>query len=239
MHFLNPQYSRGRSVRSRVVRSRVVRAVLLASLFLIHSHAVAGNGWHKVLEKDGVVVFQRTSPGQDLPTLRGKTTMNANIFEILAVLQDIKRQPEWIYNCVQARVIQKISDNERIIYSLTDAPWPASDRDSVARTKFRILEGAQRIRLDFRSVRHPKVPEIPGVVRVPRFRGHYDLKILPDGRSQVLYQFDSNPGGAVPRWLAAQESQKVPVRMLRSLRAQVKKTRGQYQAFIDRWSPRG
>ena len=39
--------------------------------------------------------------------------------------------PRWMHNCIEARLVKKMSASERMTYSATKAPWPVSTRDMV------------------------------------------------------------------------------------------------------------
>ena len=50
--------------------------------------------------------------------------------------------------------------------------------------------------------------------------------------TRVEYQIDVDLGGRVPGFIARYVSEEMPLNTVRGLRAQVAKTRGQYDAFI-------
>ena len=79
------------------------------------------------------------------------------------------------------------------------------------------------------------MPPRDGVVRVTALRGFYRLTALDGGRTRVVYQVYSDPGGSLPRWLARKATEKIPAETITTLRRQVARTRGQYQKFLDRY----
>ena len=50
-----------------------------------------------------------------------------------AVIADVPRQTEWMYDCDESRLIRADGPDVVLLYNRTSAPWPASDRDVVLR----------------------------------------------------------------------------------------------------------
>jgi hypothetical protein len=187
------------------------------------------------MDRDGITVSQREVEGRAMPVFRGVTTIAATPLEILAVIDDYERQCEWMPRCMEIRLIEQLAPNDRFLYSLANAPWPVHDRDVVVRSRFDVIAPGKDIKITFRASPHPSTPPVDGVVRVKQMRSHYHLREASHGRTRVEYEVDSDPGGSVPEWLVAREGKELPLDTLKSLRGQVRKTRGQYQAFVQRW----
>jgi len=212
-----------------------MRAVTLLVAIFAASTAVAAPGWKRVLSEEGITVTSREVPGRGFPTFRGVGVVQANIFDVLAVLSDIKRHTEWMDRCAEARLLRKINEREYIVYTRTDVPWPISDRDSVNRSKVDVDLARREVNVRFWAVRSGLVGPVSGVVRMDRLRGHYKLTALDMTRTKVDYQVDADPGGLLPRWLARLATRRLPLQTIRKLRGQVRRTRGWYRARIKRW----
>ncbi|HAN31037.1 MAG TPA: hypothetical protein DCQ06_05515, partial [Myxococcales bacterium] len=72
--------------------------------------AVAAKGWRHVTTDDGVRVDVREIKGQEFPEFRGIKVFKADIFDILAVLDDAARHCEWQANCKIMRITRKINE---------------------------------------------------------------------------------------------------------------------------------
>ncbi len=48
---------------------------------------------------------------------------------------------------------------------------------------------------------------------------------------------DIDPGGSLPRFLVRMLQKDLPLDILRGLKKRIVKTRGRYDAFLDRWDP--
>jgi len=215
-------------------KARWLSSVIAFSALLAAPIASAG-GWEKVTEENGIVVHKKDVPGRDMPTFRGRTTMQASPTQILAVLQDLDRHCEWRPKCANVSLLEQVGPTERYYYTRSSAPWPASDRDVVLHSSFDVVVPGKHIETSFKASSHAKKPEKKGIVRIKRLKGHYKLVAIDGGRTKVEYQVDTDPGGSVPTWLAARESKDVPLDTLRNLRKQVNKRKGKYASFVSKW----
>jgi len=190
--------------------------------------------WRVVTDEEGVVVSQKKVPGRSLPIFKGVTVIEADVFEILGVLQDVEKNPEWMHACVEAKRLKKFSDKEFLVYNRSGAPWPISDRDVVVRSKANIDRGNQVLTITMRSTESKLMPPVKGAVRMPRLNGHYIFSEAGPGKTQIEYQIDADPGGLIPGWLATMASRDIPLRTLVNLRNRVKITaqNGTYREYI-------
>jgi hypothetical protein len=191
--------------------------------------------WKVVTDQEGVVVSQKAVPGRSLPIFKGVTVIKADVFQILGVLQDVEKNPEWMHACVDAKRLKKFSDTEFLVYNRSGAPWPISDRDVVVRSKANIDRENQVLTITMRSTESDLMPPSGDAVRMPRLNGHFIFSEAGKGKTQIEYQIDADPGGLIPSWLATMASRDIPLRTLVNLRNRVKKTakEGTYQAYID------
>ncbi len=220
---------------SRTLLALTAAAILAASL--PSGNAGADDGWVQDASEKGVVVTTRTDPGRSLPVFRGVGTVDAGVFEILAVLDDISHFTEWMADCKDARVLKQINEFERIEYNRIAAPWPVSDRDTTIHSWIEASLSKGDVWARFQSVDAPEAPPVSGVVRMPRLVGYYHLEGIDLEHTKVTYQVDADPGGLLPDWLVKLTSRKLPIETLVGLRRQVAKTRGQHDAFLKRYDP--
>jgi hypothetical protein len=211
---------------------------LLAFVLLGSSHAAAAaEEWKEIASRSGVSVSALELPGRTLPVLRAVTTIDAGLYEVMAVIYDVAGHPEWVEDCAETRVLRRDGETVAYFYNRTSAPWPVSDRDVVMRSEMRIVVPGVEIRSSFRSTDEIEVAPRRGVVRTPRVQGHYRLEALGDGGTRVEYELDADPGGRLPGWLVARTSRDMPLHTLIKLHERVRSTRGHYDAWLERWDP--
>jgi len=191
--------------------------------------------WKLVASQDGVVVTAREVPGRGFPTFRGLGLVEANLYQVLAVLSDVPRHAEWMLRCADARQLRKISEVEYVVYSRTRAPWPVSDRDAVYHSNVHVDLKQLVVDVRFRAVKSALMPPRKGVVRMENLQGHYRLKALAQEKTLVDFQVDADPAGSLPRWVAKLATRHIPLDTILQLRRQVQKTRGWYSERIKRW----
>lgn len=185
-------------------------------------HAEAPEGWIFVRDDEGIVVHRRPIAGSSLDELRGVGTIEAPLAAVLGVIQDREHGSEWMYRCVESTTLAREPDGSYVVYNRTRVPWPLDDRDAVVRGQ-RTIEPTQ-VRITFAGVEHPARPPIAGVVRIPLVRGHWALAPIEQGRAtRVEYQVQTDPGGALPKWMANTFSSDLPYETIRGLRAQVRR----------------
>jgi hypothetical protein len=217
--------------------ARPLLALLTSLILALPALASADTGWQQDANEKGVVVTTKLDAGRSLPIFRGVSVIDAGAYDILAVLDDIGKFPEWSGNCAEAHVVKQISAFERIGYNRVHAPWPVSDRDAAIHSWVEGSASKGEIWARFQSVDTPGAGPVDGVVRMPRLVGFYQLQVIDPGHTRVTYQVDADPGGILPDWLIKLTSSKLPIDTLVGLRGQVAKTHGKYEAFLKKYDP--
>jgi ribosome-associated toxin RatA of RatAB toxin-antitoxin module len=196
---------------------------------------LASDEWRHLTTKDGIEVSEQEVSGRAYPTFRGVGTVDANLYDVFAVIADVDRYTEWMHNCVDAHRIRRESETVQYSYNRIGAPWPVRDRDVVLRSKMIVVEPGRELHVRFGSVEDDSVGPVKGVVRMRRLEGHYKLEALGPEQTRVEYQVGADPGGRLPAWLVKRNTRDLPLRTLLNLRQQVTKTHGQYDDSIRQW----
>jgi hypothetical protein len=225
----------GRVVRAAWLRWAWCLAVVVG-LGLSGGGAWAESEWEVLSKEGGITVKRQEVEGREMPVFQGEAVVDGNLLEVLAVLSDTKRNAEWMHSCREAKLLDPISEVERVIYNRTAAPWPVDDRDVVLHTKAQIEPEKKRVTIRFHAIQSKLKGEVEGVVRMPRLQGFYQLTAVSEEKTRVRYQVDADPGGLLPAWVAEKASSEIPRNTLTNLRQQVKATRGQYDDTIKRWT---
>ncbi len=214
-----------RRVGRRAFTTGVVAAG--AAVTLAPRSALAAS-WKTITRKQGILVSTRDEEGRQFPTFRGIGRVSANMWFILAVLEDANKHTQWMHDCSGSKVVEKVDDTSQIVYNRTDAPWPVADRDVVLKTKFSLTDDGKEIWARFKHTRSSKMGAVGGVIRMPYLKGHYHLVSIDEGHSLVEYRVNADPGGTLPDWLVKQTTKDLPLYTLINLRKQVSKMSGKY-----------
>ncbi|HDP79467.1 MAG TPA: hypothetical protein ENN21_01345 [Spirochaetes bacterium] len=192
--------------------------IILAASVVLNSHSPAAASWKPVSSADGIQVYTQPVEGSDMDAFRGVAVVDAPIESVAAVINDIPAQPRWMASCTEARVIKELGENAVLIYRVTKAPWPVSDRDMVIVSTAVIEPGGRRIVANFAATDNHGVPPRNGVVRIRKMRGQWILEKLSPDRTRVSLTVHSDPGGSLPPSVANRASRDIPLKTLRGLR---------------------
>ena len=211
------------------------RALLIASMLVFSAGALAEAPW-KLLERErGITVETREEPGRDLPTLRGRGVIAGEVTRVLAVILDEKLATEWAEGADECRLLKNEDERTALIYTLTDTPWPVSDRDMVMRRKVEVIKPGEEFRV-FMTCAPKAKPERDGVIRIVTCETYFHIKKQSDTTTFMEYQVNVDPGGKLPSWLVRWAAKKIPMNTFVSLEEMVAKVGAKYDDEAEGWA---
>ena len=116
------------------------------------------------------------------------------------MILDNDRSPEWVPNCTESREIKRLDTRTTWVYSVTDSPWPVSDRDTVVKFIFEEIEPNHKYRV-LMQAQLDLIPLVEGQVRIPYSKIYFLLKQVGADTIEIEYGLDVDPGGALPKWM--------------------------------------
>lgn len=157
-------------------------------------------GWILAKDQQDVKVYTRKVEGVDFKEFKGVITVKTSLASLVTLLRDVEISPDWMKNCSKSEEIKRVSTHETYTYSLSKAPWPVKDRDSIIHN---VISQAKDTRVvTIKQVGKPDyIEEKKDLVRVKRIEGHWKLTPIKGGKVEIVYQALSDPGGAIPVWL--------------------------------------
>ncbi len=180
-----------------------MRALLTALLcFALSIPALADDGWDLVRDakrRDDVMTWVRPVPGNPLKAFKGQVEVPHNMLTVFAVLADIPRFPEWVYQCDEARALPELGHD--ISYVHVAGIWPVDDRDVVTRTSIRQDPGTLAIEVATVAAAG-LMPSRKNTVRMPSLENTFLMEPLNDGWTRITFETFVDPGGFIPSWLA-------------------------------------
>lgn len=204
-----------------IIMKKVLSALMIMCFICIA--LFAQNQWQEVKNSNGIRVFTRPTEGSPLDEFKGITTVESPLEVIVEVIRDVEAQPEWMADCIAAKIIKKFNENDMLVYSMNRAPWPVSNRDVVVRSKGTADLANGKVSIIFTSLKDSTVPVRPGVVRMTDLLGQWHLKKITPSKTEVVFIIRANPAGNIPASIANMTSREIPYRTLQNLKKMVKK----------------
>lgn len=190
---------------SERVRQAALAAALLVSGASLEGRAASAEPWQKLSSSEGIELERRPVGGTSFYELRATVHTSAPPQAVLdaiwsGVFEDLPPT-------VIKRQVLKQSEHELVFYDQIRAPL-VSDRDYTLRM-FRSDAAppggeapASSRWLLFETANALGPPPISNHVRVPLIRGAWAVSPEGSGGSLLIYVCYSEPGGAIPAWVA-------------------------------------
>lgn len=164
---------------------------------------------------DSVQLWTTHSTHHSYQMVRAETVVTAPIFRLLHLLQDAKRQHQWLPYTHQVEVLQQPAPEQTLVRFESESRWPFAARDAV--TLFVVSQPqADSIRIDMLN-RPDAAPVRAGVERIQQAEGHWLLTALAGCTTHVRYEAGNHWGGNVPQWLVDRINRRVTATALRNL----------------------
>lgn len=177
-------------------------------------------------EKNGVAVYTRKIEGSSLKEFKGVTTIKTSLMSLVVLMDDTEAYTQWLHECTQAKLLNKINLKERVSYTVIHAPWPVSDRDTVTYSKI-VQDPKSKIVTIYLKGVPGQYPVQSGKVRVPSLKGFWQFIPNKNGYTTVVYQLHSEPGGSLPDALANSTVVDIPYNTLLNMHKVVKQEKYQ------------
>ena len=198
-------------------------AVIFCMLFL-PLPLLADADWQKDKADDdyNVVVYVRSPSDSPFTECRGETEVTASLGALVSLIADTDSFPEWMHNVKSAKILEQISNTERLTYTAQAIPWPVTDRDSVVYSKLAQDPETKQVSIEIEA-RPDAYPDQNGYVRVPEMRASWELTPIGANRVSVVYQIISDPGGRLPTRVANAHAADLPFYSLLGLHKMIEK----------------
>tara|TARA_R110002167_G_scaffold106552_3_gene273151 strand:- start:780 stop:1442 length:663 start_codon:yes stop_codon:yes gene_type:complete len=204
---------------------------------VLFAGTIAATEWELAKDADNIQVYTGKISGSDYKAFRGVGVVDAELNQLMAVLDDTPNFVHWMYNCKSPVLLYKASLLDRYQYLQNDFPWPAKDRDMILRNEISQDPQTRVTTVKLSSVplaELPKtaqaaMPKADGVVRMEGVQGFFELSPLANGQTKVIFQLHLNPGGGLPASLVNTQIVDNPFETLKALRKHV--TKPQYANF--------
>lgn len=210
------------------MKQRMMAALLVISAILVPvtpPFAAAGVDWKLEKNESGIRAFLRKAPGTKYKEFRGiMHVSDVRLSSMIATFDDTSSYTKWMHNCTEAKLLKYINPRERVTYTVTHAPWPASDRDTVVHSL--ITQDPDDMSVTIAITAWPDfIPRVSGRVRTPYMKATWTFRPVKSGGVLVSYQTVTDPGGPLPQWLLNLSVLDLPFNTMRGFRDVIREER--------------
>jgi hypothetical protein len=196
----------------------MMRLFLLLTTLLLALHA---NNWVERLNKNEIEVQTKKTPLSDVDSFRAITVVNAPLKQVLSLVEDHKQSSLWIKYCKEEEILAVINSSTWIKRTLTDMPWPLTDRDSISKNVKTISEDGKTVSIHFDSIAN-YYPVKKEFVRIELLSGYWKLESIDEYKTKVTYEVLTDPKN-LPAVLVNSGVVEQPYETLRNLKNLLKK----------------
>jgi hypothetical protein len=200
------------------------RLILLFVAFFFAAGRVSygQESWKLKSNKDDIAIYTKDVPDSRFKGIKVVCELNATLSQLVAVVMDVNTAVEWVYSTRSAMVLKQVSPSELYYYSEVNVPWPASNRDFIARLS--VMQDARTKVVTILGPVFPDyIPEKKDIVRVRHSEGKWIIMPVSKDRVRVEYTLNMDPGGNIPAWLVNMFATKGPYESFRKLKVQLTK----------------
>ncbi len=199
----------------------------------------AENGWQKIGESNGIVGYTRLTKNS-VNEVKAIGIVDAPIAVVEAVIRDASVQPEYMYMCKEASVINtpdmKSDGDTHYCHNVTGMPFPVSNRDNIVKMSWSINKSTGT--LYCRCVGQKTTYMLKqGVVRMPLMVLDYTLVPKGTDKTEITYQGMADPGGSVPSALVNMFTKNIGIKTIEGIRKTVLKDKFKNAKAVETITP--
>ncbi len=200
---------------------KLAALAVFAALFLASGLAQAKEyPWELKKDSNGIKVYTRHVEGSPVLEFKSIMTLDEPQEKVVSFYEKVDRYTEWFHQCAQARVLEEKPNGNRLIYYVSDLPWPASDRDIAYERSKKTVGDDVIVNLTALPDAYPRQKDL---VRVPYLKTEWHFKKTADNKTEVSFQQHCSSGGSLPAALINKLSVNIPFHTFQNLRDILKK----------------
>ena len=175
--------------------------------------------WKFAQNKEGIEIYTRQPEGTKFKEFKGITEIELSLHSAVAVLTDVESMPDWVADCESTKLIA--NQGKRVIYHMIiSVPFPFENRDMVQELIFNYDKSSGRMEILLRQNNEAVAP-IKGITRMPVSVGKWTFEPINKNTYNVIFEYLSDPGGALPAWLVNSFLIRMPYKTLSGFRERV------------------
>ncbi len=149
------------------------------------------SAWMLSTEKNGISVFKRDFGGSQFQEFKVVADIDSRLSAFAALLLDVTSMPTWMHKTEEVKILEKISESERIAYMVLDLT-PLPKRILVVRNK--IIQKAQSKTVICSMEYMANYSFSSNSKRIQDLHGYIQAEPLDKNKIRVTYQTHVEPG---------------------------------------------
>lgn len=202
---------------------RFKTAVLVSLLIIPGIFFAREDGWEIVKDKKNIKTYKRVVEDSDFKEFKGIALCDSRIEVIAEVLLDISGYTNWLEYITESRIVEKLDEDNMVIYQRFRIKWPFRDRDCVFRVNIDRNYDTGTFYVKLHTVAEPDVPLKKGIVRIADITGVVIIQYIDREHTEAYFSEKINFGGNMPGWLINLINKYVPYKVLTGMTEESKK----------------
>jgi hypothetical protein len=191
------------------MKTAVIKICFFILCCTVISFALGQTAWQLTKNKDGIRIYQRDLKNSDFKAIKVECTLQGNFDKLIAIINNVNGYKNWVYNNKSASLLKRVNAYEFYYYTEAYLPWPLDNRDAVMHTT--ITKDSLNRFLKINSIAVPNYTgQKSGKVRIKKSNINWYVTQLSANAIQIVYTFETDPGGNVPAWLVNSFADKGP-----------------------------
>lgn len=171
--------------------------------------------WKLAKDEDGIKVFVSQVSNSEYYAFKAIMTVQKTEAEIIAILKDVKKYPEWFAFTASTRLISQ-SENEQSFFMETDYPWPFSNECMNYQMVLEKLQGnGMKVSINGTNT------HVQCEYSLKKASG-YMLLEPENGTIKMTYYFHSEASQNIPPWLINPRIHEMPYQTFKALRKKLR-----------------
>ncbi len=189
---------------------------ILLAIVLSPARATPASEWQMLSDRDGMLVERRSREGSRFYEVRATAYSQLPPAAIFETIWKQREHPQFVPYLKRLDLLSDTGE-ERLAYEQVAVPL-ARDRDYTVRLQKRVDEEARRYEVVFAIANDAGPPPDKSHVRVAEIRGRWLVEPGRDGKgARVSYEVLSEPGGAIPAWVANRVQGEAAAKLVRAM----------------------
>ena len=179
--------------------------------------------WELITDKENIQIYTRLTDVSPIKQLKVKAVFDTDVQTLLSVLNNVENYPKWVYKCMKAERLQSVSSGKFYYRTVSDLPWPVSDRDVVLLTKqWKVKEtGVYKTKS---SAKPDFMSTVENIVRIPLYESAWTITPTEQNTVEIEYTALTEVGGQIPDWMVNLGLSAGPYETMRGLKNYLEQT---------------